>query len=425
MNLLAFRMLLFYITIAFVMPQVRFRFLWPLQIANISAISAMVLHVLSAGHEGKPVIRFGPATILAMLLMICGLLAQYAGVMQPDTAWNGIIDELMKNSLIVILIEAMAYNVKRVWAILATIMISTLWWLKAGFRLTMAGGFLVGSRIMGPAVGLVENPNAFACFMSVTLLIYMYFYQQSRNKWARIGLLTMIFVGVYSVFSTGSRTGLLTLITVGILILLKYGGRQKKSIIFGAVVIYLIFIGVDPSNIARFKTIGPSYRMFFLGEYEGDRSELTPDELSAMMRAWKNRDTWRLIKDYPFFGVGINPDPELVHDEYGWAAGRVHCEPLSAGKQMGFVGMGLYFGFFLIMFVSGFNVMMKSRKIWPAVSDMGWPFILLAPAMLVGGYFNTNPWNIYLLVVGATASSLWTAWKDYHRSAADVQNGQR
>ena len=425
MNLLAFRMLLFYITIAFVMPQVRFRFLWPLQIANISAISAMVLHVVSAAHEGSPLIRFGPATILVIFLSICSLFSHYTGLMVTDTSWNDLIADTLKNCIIVVLIEAMAYNVQRVWAILASVMLSTLWWLKAGVRLTLGGGFLEGSRILGPAVGLVENPNAFAYFMSVTLLIYMLFYQQATRKWVRGVLLTMFFLGVYSVFNTGSRTGLLTLITVGIIIVLKYGGRYKKSLLLSAVVIYFVFVALDPSNIARFKTIGPTYRMFFLGEYEGDYKDLNPDELSALMRAWKNRDTWRLIKNYPLFGVGFNPSPQLVAEEYGWAGGRTHSEPLAAGKQMGFPGMGMYFSFHLILFMLGLKVMMSSRRTWPAVSSMGWTFMLLSPALMVGGYFGINPWNIYLMIMAAGASSLWMAWKDYERSAADVQNGQR
>ena len=184
-------------------------------------------------------------------------------------------------------------------------------------------------------------------------------------------------------------------------------------------------MALDPANIERFKTIGPTYRMFFLGEYEGDRSELTPDELSAMMRAWKNRDTWRLIKDYPLFGVGFNPNPQLVAEEYGWAGGRTHSELLAAGKQMGFLGMGLYLTFHFIMFLFGIKTAISSRNIWPAVSSMGWTFMLLAPALLVGGYFGTNPWNIYPMIMAASASALWASWKDYARGAAGAENGQR
>lgn len=405
-------MLLFYITIAFVMPQVRFRFLWPLQIGNISAISAMLLHTVSAANEGRPIIRFGPATILAIILSICGLLSHYMGLMVTDTSWNDLIGDLLKNCLIVVLIEAMAFNIQRVWAILATVMISTLWWLKAGARLTLGGGFLEGTRILGPAVGLVENPNAFAYFMSVTLLIYMYFFKQSERKWVRAAFLILVFLGVYSALNTGSRTGLLTLVAAGILITLKYGGRHKLAVVISVLVVFWIYTSLDPANISRFKTIGPAYRMFFLGEYKGDIADLTPDEYSALSRSWKNRDTWRLIKDYPFFGVGMNPNPEKVAEEYGWAAGTTHSELLAAGKQMGFIGIFLYLSFFLILILSGIRVMFAA-KAWPDVSNMGWTFMLLAPVLLIGGYFGVNPWNIYLMIMAASASALWMAWKNY------------
>jgi len=92
---------------------------------------------------------------------------------------------------------------------------------------------------------------------------------------------------------------------------------------------------------------------------------------------------------------------------------------------MGFPGMGLYLTFHVITLLFGLKTAVSSRHIWPAVSDMGWTFMLLAPALLVGGYFGINPWNIYLMIMAASASALWAAWNDYERSAADVQNGQR
>lgn len=108
----------------------------------------------------------------------------------------------------------------------------------------------------------------------------------------------------------------------------------------------------------------------------------------------------------------MNPNPEKVAEEYGWAAGTTHSELLAAGKQMGFIGIFLYLSFFLILILSGIRVMFAA-KAWPDVSNMGWTFMLLAPVLLIGGYFGVNPWNIYLMIMAASASALWMAWKNY------------
>ena len=86
MNLWSFRFILWYICILLVQPQNRFTFLWPLRIANLAFIIGVGLHILACLEERRPIVRLGPATILALALMFFATLSQYFGVYQksPD-----------------------------------------------------------------------------------------------------------------------------------------------------------------------------------------------------------------------------------------------------------------------------------------------------------------------------------------------------
>lgn len=412
MNLWAFRFLLFYIVVLFVAPQVRFAILNTIHLADICIITAVVLHIISAARENRPFIRFGPATILAIVLMIMGMLSLHMGPLQTSSEWNGYIDGLMKSALVVILVEAMAYNIQRVWAVIGTIMISTIWWLKAGFRLGTLGATFEGGRIMGPAVSLVSNPNGFAFYLCVVLPLYLYFYSQAKHRIFKWGYIVMVLVGVYSIFNSGSRTGLLTLLLAAVLVFPRYGRRHFVAFSASIIGTILILGAVDPSNLERFKTIGPSFRTFIRGAEEIDESRMTPDEMSAYLRNMKNRDAWRLVKDYPAFGVGISADTELYGYKYPYATGVIHNEILMAGRQMGFPGMGIYLAFQAMILFPGLMVMSRMRKIWPDVSSMGWLLAVMSAVFIVGGYFATDPWNPFLLVMAAAGSAMVSATKD-------------
>ena len=66
----SFTFLMWYITILCVQPQNRFIFLYPMHIAEICVIAAFAFHAMSCGEGNHPVIRMGPATKLALLLML-------------------------------------------------------------------------------------------------------------------------------------------------------------------------------------------------------------------------------------------------------------------------------------------------------------------------------------------------------------------
>ncbi|MBN2562050.1 MAG: O-antigen ligase family protein [Phycisphaerae bacterium] len=414
MSLWSFRFVLWYICILMVQPQNRFPFLWPFHIADICVMAAVVLHGLSALSEKRPLIRFGPGTILAILLLVFGMLSQYVGPLQTTTAWNAWIDSLVKSAIILILVEATATTVERAWAVQATMVLASLWWIKAGIRLSGAAAFHAGERLMGPAVSIVQGPNEFAYMMCAFIPAYLFFYQQSVQPYLRWGFLALALAAVFIALKTGSRTGMLQLVVLGLLLAPRYGARRKRALLLAALALFLLFPLVGSRNVQRFKTIPASIKAFLTGEKIVARpfDEISQDEQSAQERALKNHDTWALIKDYPLFGVGVNADEGLMGLKYPMAEGQVHCEILMAGRQMGMIGMGLYIGFLAVIVGVGRRLQKSMAGRWPAVSDWGWMLKLQGIVFIVGGSFASIPWHPIQLISAGMASALWVNLRD-------------
>jgi hypothetical protein len=405
MNLWGFRFILWYICILLVQPQNRFTFLWPLRIANLAFILGVCLHLFSCMEEKRPLVRVGPGTILAFTLLFFSALSQNFGVFQKSPAWNPFLDIIVKNSLLLIMIEAMATTVQRVWAVQMVALFATLWWIKGGLSLAAAGAVSSGDRLMGAAVSLIENPNGFAYMMCIFLPLYLYAYQQARQKWVKWFFLTCAFAAIYIVFQTGSRTGLVTLIVMGAFLLPYYGRHHFKALSVAVVAISLLFPLSGEKNMQRFKTIPESFSSFFGGE-KIRTTQQSQDEQSASDRMEKNVATWGVIKEYLFFGVGVNP---VFTDEFWYrfpmSSGQCHCEILMAGRQMGLIGMSMYIGFISIMFFCGRWCRLHAKD-WPAVRDMGWTFQVQAVAIIVGGAFSPLPWHAPMMMFAGSASAL-------------------
>lgn len=378
-----------------------------MKIADISVMGALIFHFMAVAQEGVRMIRLGPATITALLLMGFGFISNQVGVWQTSTGWNANIDIIFKNSLVLILVEAMAFTVQRVWAVQATVLFATLWWIKGGLRLASAGATYAGDRLMGPAVSLIENPNGFAYFMTVMIPLYLYFYQKSNKWYVRYAFLVITMCAVYIVMQTGSRTGLVGLISVGVFLIPKYAAKHKVALALSGVTIFFVVGLIDPGNIKRFKSIPDSISGFLKGVDENaDQSQMNQDEQSAWERKMKNKHTWKLIKDYPLFGVGVNASDDNVWEKYPYASGQVHNEILYAGKQMGAIGMGLYISFMICIIRSGMLAQRMTRKWWPAAEDLGWTFKMQAVVFIVGGSFSPIPWNPIYLIAAGSASAL-------------------
>jgi len=143
MSVWAFRFLLWYICIMLVQPQNRYTFLWPLHIANVSLIAAVVLHVLDCLQSQKPLLAPNSATGIGLFGIALVFISNTVGVFQDGWGgWNAFVDLIVKNFLLMIMLAAMCRSVERVWVVQMVVLFSTTWWLKSGLRLSAAGGHI-------------------------------------------------------------------------------------------------------------------------------------------------------------------------------------------------------------------------------------------------------------------------------------------
>lgn len=409
----AFRFLLWYICVMLVQPQNRYTFLWPLHIANLTFISALVLHVMDCVRYRRPFFANNLATWFGLLMIGLTFASNTFGYYQDGWGgWNSYVDWYVKSLLLLILVGTLCTTVERVWVVQMTVLICTLWWLKSGLRLSAAGATYSEDRLMGAAIGLIENPNSFAYMLCIMLPLYFYASQHAKAKWMRWCFLACALSAVYIIFQTGSRTGLVTLLAVGVFFC-KNARKQWKTLAVVALAIALIVPFSGEKNIRRFKTI-PQSALAFLGLAEKEAEKdygrpMTQDEQSADERSAKNRDTWRLVKDYPLFGVGLVPQgSRLVEAGYGMAGmGMVHCEILMVGMQMGFIGMFLYLFLLALTWWAGHVAVKKGRALgWTAAGDMGRIFQLQAIAIAVGGFFCPLAWHPPMMIMAGSAIAL-------------------
>lgn len=421
MNLWAFRFTLWYLCIMLVQPQNRFTFLWPLRIANLAFMISAGLAIFSSMEQGKPLIRLGPGTILALTLMFFAFVSQHMGLYQRPGNWSGPLDTIVKGALLLIMIEALATTPERVWAGLMSAVVGVLWWIKGGIQMSRGGVTWAGDRLGTLNVSLIDNPNGFAYYMCIMLPLYLYAYEQSDKKWLKIAFLACTLAAVWIILETGSRTGLVTLIAISVFLLPKYTRKHYKSLAFIALVVAMLYPMTSEANKARFRTIPQSF-MIFIGRAEKPEGPRSQDEQSADERKAKNRDTWALIKAYPLFGVGIRPDESRYTDRFPMAAGHVHCEILFAGRQMGIIGMGIYVGLLATIFLCGHWVCRNATD-WPAIRNLGWTLKLQAFAIMVGGYFCPLPWNPVTLMLAGFSSALMLNVKAEQRAKWDHLSG--
>lgn len=408
MSLWAFRFLLWHICVYLVQPQQRLTFLIPFHLGDLTFFIAAGLHVIDCAQNSKPLLRFGPATKLMIVFLAWATLANYFGAFSSDVAWNGEYSGMVKNALVVIMLEAMVFSPQRALAVLMTIGACSLWWFKAGIRGIQVGGTYQGDRIMGPNVGLVQGPNEFGIFMVVIAVLFLglYYIAEKRTwllKWCFMALaLTAMFIVIY----TGSRAGLLGLMVLGVLYFPRLIRSRFTAIAIVPIAVFFAVKGIPEGNMERFKTIPTALMNAFRGVPDKPLSEMNMDETSAEERRQKNRDTWKLIKAYPLLGAGLNPQVGRYPAGFDAARGTVHNEWLMAGRQMGLPGMVLMLWMYMWVIITGQKTQWRTRTIWPELSSMAWLCKIMSVLLFFGGLFSTFAWNLLLFTLLAVTSQL-------------------
>ncbi|MFT5125559.1 MAG: hypothetical protein ACI9TH_001085 [Kiritimatiellia bacterium] len=402
----SFRFVLWYILVLLTQPHFRFPFLIPFHLGDIAIAGGVGLHVINCMENSRPFFFFGPATKLALILMLTGLASHYFNPHQLDTAWNVDIDGIVKVCVVVILLEAQTDTIYKAVAIMATTVVGTLWWIKGGVRLASAGmTWGSGDRLMGANVSIIKNPNDFAYLMVFMIPAYFYFFRICKNRYLRLFFLGCMGSAAYIALETGSRTGFLALATAMALIAPVMWKFYKTTLVGAAIAGILMFSVISGGNIERFKSIKESILVIFKQQdtYSEDVSQV--DAESAESRVIKARAAWSVIIDYPLMGVGTNPKPRLFEGREN-AGGMVHNEILMAGRHMGLPGMAIYLFAVFMPMVIGLRIHKMAKDYWPEIAALGLTVFTQACIVVVGGMFSPSLFHFpHMLMMTVSAGA--------------------
>ncbi len=216
------------------------------------------------------------------------------------------------------------------WLMLIIVFSVGFYGVKGGFfTLTTGGEYLV----WGPPETFIEDNNALALAVIMTIPLLAYFYIMSTKRWIRAAILISIALCAVSVFGSYSRGGLLAIIAMSAFLWLKSKSKLRLGL-----VVFILAIGF-------YSFMPPAWeqRMDTISTYEEDES------------AQGRLNTWTMLTnlalDRPFVGGGFEPYSEEVFRRYLPEYERTHAAHsiyFQVLGEHGFVGLALFVLFWLL-----------------------------------------------------------------------------
>jgi len=195
--------------------------------------------------------------------------------------------------------------------------------LKGGIFAVATGG---SYRIWGPAGSFIEDNNALALALIMTVPLMRYLQIQVKKKWQKFGLIALMLLTIIAAISSYSRGALVALVAMGIALWWK--GRKK--LLFGIVGL-LTTVGILMFMPGQwFDRIGT------LQTYDEDESAM--GRINAWYFAFNLAINEPLGGGYGAFTRSLfaiyAPDPEAFHDAHS-----IYFEVLG---EHGFIGLALF-----------------------------------------------------------------------------------
>ncbi len=311
--------------------------------------------------------------------------------------WN----KVMKIDLMILVALALLHTKQHVFA-LAWVAIGSmaLLGIKGGVFTVLNGG---GFRVYGPPGSFIEDNNAFALAVVMTIPMVRFLQLQLQGYWARHAMTVVMLLCAASALGSYSRGGFIAIAAMTLVL-----WWRGKSRLIGAIVLTVFALG-----LITFMPVEWADRMSSITSYEEDSSAM------GRISAWWT--AWGIAFDYPF-GVGFDAArPELfaMYSPYAGISRAAHSNYFQVLGNHGFIGLAL----FLWIWIATWRSASWLRRHAAAIPQAKWCVELgaMCQVSLVGymaggaflslAYFDL-PYNIMVLVL---VTRVWVQTRGWER----------
>ena len=271
------------------------------------------------------------------------------------------------------------------WLILIIVVSIGFFGVKGGlFTIATAGA----DRVWGPPETFIEDNNAIALAVIMTIPLFSYLYIISTRRWMRAAIAVSIVLCVVSVVGTYSRGGFLAIVAMFGFLWLK--SKHKISLGLVALLFGLAFLPFLPAAWEA--------RMNSIGDYAEDASAV------GRLNTWTM--LYNLAVDRPLVGGGFEPYTPEVFRRYfpdyvlTHSAHSIYFQVLG---EHGFVGLALFALFWILTWQLSRRIIKRTRN----DPQSNWAYSLATMIQVslvgyfVGGLFlNLAYWDMpYFLMI--------------------------
>ena len=334
--------LLVYVSFAIIKPDA----MWPWSVPQ-GRYSLLIAGCMVTGwvFTKQATFKFGRATVPMML--ITGFLGwSFFGAFFPhhqDLAWDFVerVGKIIVPMLIGLTLITSTKELKQLaWTIL----------LAQGYvAFEMNSYYFSGYNVLRweGFGGMDNNSAAIALVTGIGMAFFLGVH--SEKTWQKgLAFLLAVFMANAIMFSF-SRGGMLGMIVSGIAAFLVIPKRPRTYAILG-----LALIGA--SALAG-SEVRERFMTTFVKKQGGER------EASAQSRVDLWMDCFDVMKKKPVMGCGPNHWP-MIASQYGWPHGKeAHSLWMQTGAELGFVGLGMYLGFYLTVLALLWHITWKRTHV--------------------------------------------------------------
>ncbi|MDH4393722.1 MAG: putative O-glycosylation ligase, exosortase A system-associated [Aquabacterium sp.] len=372
-------------------------FAYDFPVAAIAAASVLV-GILMTTSRVSPFKYGGPSIWLGVFMVWITLSWRLGLDPQGDyEQWDKVMKILLMVLVAVMVVRSKEQIIAVTWVVTGSL---ALLGIKGGIFTIANGG---NYRVWGPSGSFIEENNAMALALVMTIPLLRFFHMQVQNKLgSRLLLLSMVLLAA-SALGSHSRGGLVAIAAMTVLMWVRGGCRLSTGLLLGIVGIGLV----------AFMPEHWTARMSTIEEYDTDDSSM------GRIAAWWT--AWNAAFSHPF-GVGFNaarPDLFLTFSPYQLQYGTpvAHSIYFQILGHHGFIGLFIWLG----MWVSTWRIATAIRRASTAQPELKWCGDLAAMLQVsmfgyfVGGaflnlaYFDL-PYNSLVILVLVWAWIKRKAW---------------